>query len=67
MVWIGFNLLRNSRIISEFGISPIFLSEIRGVLDELGIIDTDIRVYYTQLIQRVDIAYMEYTRSQQKK
>jgi hypothetical protein len=60
LVWIIFSMVRNSRLISEFGVGHIPLGEITTILNEFHIDDSDTRIYYIRLIQAIDSAYMQY-------
>lgn len=58
LVWLIFNIVRNSRFMSEFGVGTISIAEICTILDEFLIYEPDIRVYFIQLIQVLDSAYI---------
>jgi hypothetical protein len=66
LVWIIFTLVRHCRTISEFGIGPIALTDMRAMLDEFEVDEADTRIYFLQLLQRLDVAYREFLMKQRK-
>lgn len=66
LVWIVFSMVRNSRSVSEFGIGAIALNDIRGMLDEFNIYDSDVRLYSIQLVQALDTVYMNHLQKMRK-
>jgi hypothetical protein len=60
VVWLVFNLVRNSRFLSEFGIGRIAMSEMTTALDEFQVEEPDLRIYYIRLLQGLDTAYIAF-------
>lgn len=60
VVWLIFNLIRNSRFLSEFGIGRIAMSEMATALDEFQVEEPDLRIYYIRLLQGLDTAYIAF-------
>lgn len=60
VVWLVFNLVRNSRFISEFGIGRISMSEMSTALDEFQVEGADLRIYYIRLLQTLDTVYIAF-------
>lgn len=60
IVWLVFNLVRNSRLITEFGIGRISMQDLACALDEFEVDDPDLRVYYLRLLQDLDTAYVSH-------
>jgi hypothetical protein len=59
LVWIIFTLVRNCRVVSEFGIGAIALADMRTMLDEFQIEEPDVRIYYIQLLMALDTVWMQ--------
>jgi len=66
VVWLVFNLVRNSRVMNEFGIGRIALAEMTCALDEFEVHDADLRVYYIRLLQDLDTTYVNHLIRQRK-
>jgi len=60
LVWIIFMLVKSCRIMTDSGVGSIALADIRAMLDEFEIEETDVRIYYIQIIQAVDQVYVQH-------
>ncbi len=53
-------LVKSCRIMTDSGVGSIALADIRAMLDEFEIEETDVRIYYIQIIQAVDQVYVQH-------
>ena len=66
LVWLIFVILHRSRTASEFGIGYISIADMRSLFDEFQVSDPDTRLYYLQLLQALDAAYVSHLREMKK-